>query len=233
MKKTNKLTAFLFLFFALIATSCLKDNDTNPNVPIATMRMVNAYTGAESIYFTDANNYLTDPYRPIRYNTYLLDVIYLYPGNRQIKVYNSKRELLVETTVELKDSTNYTSFVYGKEGEAKNLITQDKRVEDLGDKSGIRFLHLANDIENVNVYFNSMEEPAFMDVAPPLANYTNELHDFTAQKAGKHTIIVTDLENNKLLEREVTFNKSSYYSIILTGDKESEETPLYIGVIQQ
>lgn len=234
MKKLNKLLICLSLLGSLLITSCLKDNDTNPDIPHATMRLVNAYTGSESLVFTDGTNYLSDPYYPLKYNTYTINPIYLFPGNRQIKVYDQNKNLIVESTVELKDSTSFTSFVFGKKEDAKNLITIDKGIKDLGNKSGIRFFHLANDLENVKVYFNSLEELIYPDVAPVLENYANELYDFTPQLAGKHKIIVTDMENNNLIEREFTFNKGAYYSIILTGNRDSSNNkPLYIGVVQQ
>lgn len=217
-----------------MATSCLKDNDASPNLPKTALRLVNAYSYAESIVFADENNYITPPAVPLRYSEYTRDLAVLYPGNKRIKVYDNMNKLVSDTTLNLKDSSYYTSFVFGNTEKAKNLIAKDIALNNLGNNAGIRFLHLANNIGNVSVHFNTITNTIYPNRAPELlsaAENPNTL--FTAETSGKQKIIITDANANILVEREHEFIKSHYYSIILIGDKNSTSKPLYLGIIQQ
>lgn len=235
MKTTNKLLPILFLAITLITTSCLKNDNASPDVPRAALRIVNAYTNAESIVFTEDNNYITSPGQPLRYNEYTTNLALLYPGNKRIRVYDNQNVEISDVTINLKDSTYYTSFVFGNSAEAKNLITTDVSLTNLGTNSAIRFLHLANNIANVNVYFNEINNAIYENRQQELSTSTIQLGttSFKAHTSGKQKVIITDLEKNKLIEREYDFVAGRYYSILLTGDKNSTTKPLYIGIILQ
>jgi hypothetical protein len=56
---------------------------------------------------------------------------------------------------------------------------------------------------------------------------------FKPHSRGKHTIIVTDENDDTLFEREYTFETGIHYSLILIGDSNSTNTPLYLGVVPQ
>lgn len=235
MKTIKKLLPILFLGLILMSTSCLKDNDTVPNVPTAALRMVNAYSYAQSIVFTENNNYLTAPSIPLKYNEYTTNLALIFPGNKSIRVYDDLNKLVSDTTITLKDSTYYTSFVFGNTEKAKNLITTDVSLTDLGAKSALRFLHLASNLGNVNLYIDDITTPLYENRIPELlSENTNLSHTtFKAENSGKRKITITDINNNKLVEREHDFKQNRYYSIILTGDKNNTSKPLYIGIIQQ
>jgi len=236
MKKINKLIPILFLLTVLVATSCLKDDNTSPNVPKAALRMVNAYTNSDAIIFADEHNYITPPNSPLRYNEYTNALALFYPGNRRIKVFTYNNKLVSDTTVNLKDSTYYTSFVFGNTDKAKNLIATDNLIKDLGTKAAFRFLHLASNVGNVNVYLdNTTGTPIYSNRAQEEVSGTveNTHTAFTPQVTGKHKVIITDAANTVLVEREYEFREKGYYSILLNGDKNSTTKPLYLGIIKQ
>lgn len=231
MKKLIKLIPLLFIT-TLMATSCLKDNETAPYIPRAALKMVNAYSNAQSLVFADENNYLTPI--PIKYSEYMLDPALLYPGNRRIKVYSNENKMISDTTLNLKDSTYYTSFIFGNTEKAKNLITKEIALANIDGNSAIRFLHLASNLGPVAVHFNTLDNVVYSNRALESTTLVdNPSTLYKAQTSGKQKIIITDATNNVLIEREYEFLKSRYYSIILIGDKNSTATPLYLGIVQQ
>lgn len=235
MKTLNKLIPILFVSLLFISTSCLKNNDPGPYVPKAALRMVNAYPNAEGLVFVEDNNYITSPTLPIKYNEYTTNLSLLFPGNKRIKVYNEQNKLVSDTTISLKDSTYYTSFVFGNTDKAKNLIATDVSLGNIGTNAALRFLHLANNIGNVSVFFDNEATAIYANIAPEVLNITNTSTGttFKAHSSGKRKITVKDSNNTILIEREFDFLSNRYYSILLTGDKNSTTKPLYIGIIQQ
>ncbi|WP_164108339.1 MULTISPECIES: DUF4397 domain-containing protein [Sphingobacterium] len=234
--KTNTIKLF---FIALLSVSvlsgCLKDNDDINNIPRATLTMVNAYTPSPYIMHMADNNNLQSAYNPLQYNTYGVPPTFLYTGNRKIKTISAENKTLIDTVYTFKDSSYYTSFVYGTAEKPKQIIAEDKEVENLGSKSALRFFHLANNTGKVNVYINSKETPIYSNRAiEGVLTGENLAHaTFVAQNSGKTNIIVTDESNNTLVERSVDLASGRYYSIILAGDKNSTERPLYLGVVAQ
>lgn len=235
MKTINKFLSVLILFTILVTTSCLKDGEPAPNVPKAALRMVNAFSYAESIIFTQDNNYITPPNAPLKYSEYTNSLAFIFPGNKRLKIYDTQNKLVSDTTITLKDSTFYTSFVFGNTEKAKNLITTDVSLTNIGTNVAIRFLHLASNLANVNVHVGQIGTPIYENRAPELLSTNTSISNagFKAQKSGKQKIIITDTNNVVLIEREYDFIQSRYYSIILIGDNKSTTKPLYLGIINQ
>lgn len=230
------------LFFAALLgisflSSCLKDSDNIDDVPRAALTLVNAYTPAEAIIQMADNNYLTSAYAPLTYNSYTPaeQIKFLFTGNRKIKTLSSDNKVLVDTVFTFNDKTFYTSFVYGTADKAKQIITEDKVLDNLGNKAGIRFFHLANNIGKVNVYVNTKDTPIYSGRANEEALIGENLkhQDFVAQSSGSTNIIITDESNNTLVERRVDLAEGRYFTILLTGDKNSTDKPLYVGFIKQ
>lgn len=236
MKTMNKLLSALFVLVTLISTSCLKNNDPGPYVPKAALKIVNAYTNADALVFTVDNNYITPPNVPIRYNEYTSNVALIFPGNKNFKAYSVDNKLVSDTTITLRDSTYYTSFVFGNGEKAKNIITTDVSLGNINTNVALRFLHLASNLGNVNVYLdNTTSTPIYPNVAPEVlsANNTAANTAFKAQTSGKRKVIITDMNNTPIIEREHDFIQSRYYSIIISGDNNSTSKPIYLGIIQQ
>lgn len=233
-------TQTIKLFFAaLISVSflsgCLKDNDDINNIPRAVLTLVNAYSPAPYIVQMADNNYLTTGYDPLVYNTYSAVPKSLFTGNRKIKTIAPDNKVLVDTVFTFKDSTYYSSFVFGSAEMPKQIITEDKSVAELNDKSALRFFHLANNVGKVNVYLNNKDAAIYSarEIEDVLVGESLTHATFVAQNSGKTNIIITDESNNTLVERSVDLAAGRYYSIILTGDKNVAEKPLYIGVVAQ
>jgi len=229
--KTIKLL-FVALLGMMSLSSCLKDNNNDLiNVPQGAFTMMNAYTSTPAVRYLFDNKY-TDH---IAYKSYVSALA--YAGKRRISIVSTNNELIVDTLYSIKNGAYYTSFVYGTGKKAKHIITQDSLLKDLGNtNAGLRFLHLAENTDKVNVYFNSKETPIFKDraVQDPILTEEN-IKDtwFQPGVSGMQNIIVTDANNNTLLERKFEFKAGKYYTISLVGDKNKTNTPLYIGVLEQ
>lgn len=236
MKKYNSLLlTSLFLIFALAISSCSKDDSKPFRIPTTALQMVNAYTYSPAIVFTQNNDFITPYGAALKYNEYMPNPRFLSPGNKRIRVYGNGDLLVSDTTVNLLDSAYYTSFVYGNTATAKNLITKNVSINDLGSKVAVRFLHLASNQGSVNVYLNDLNTLIYQNRTQEIAVGNSEGPNtvYIPQTAGKHKIIITDNSSNTLVEREFDLTQSNYYSILLTGDKNDTSKPLYLGVTQQ
>lgn len=214
-------------------SSCLKDNDEIANYPQAALTMVNAYTPSHHIYHRADNNSIQTNGNPIQYKAYTY--AYLFPGNRKLSTLDDANKTILDTTYSFKDSTYYTSFVYGNITKSRQLITQDKFIADLGTKTGLRFFHLANNQSKVNVYLGTNETTAIYPnrIFEGSEAINNPNSTFTAQTSGKQKVTIKDENNTTLIDREYDFVAGKYYSIILIGDKNSTDTPLYLGIVNQ
>lgn len=230
------------LFFAAILgvstlSGCLKDNDNINNVPRAALTLVNAYSPSAAIIQMADNNLLTPSYSPLKYNNYTPadQILFLFTGNRKIKTISSDDKVLVDTIFTFNDQKQYTSFVFGSANEPRQIITEDKAIASLGDKAAVRFFHLANNTPKVNVYFNSTVTAIYEGrmIEDALTGEHISHQDFSAQNSGSTEVIITDENNNELTRREVDLTAGRYFTIILTGDKNSTEKPLYLGVVKQ
>ncbi len=226
---------FIALLSVSVLSGCLKDNDNINDLPRAFLLMVNAYTPSPSVIHAVDNNNLQSWYDPLKYSTYRPAPGYLYVGNRKIKTILPENKVLIDTVYTFKDKSTYTSFVFGTSEQPKQIITDDKAIENLGNKAAVRFFHLANNTPKVNVYLDTKESPIFSnrEIEGELSGENAKHADFTAQKSGKINIIITDENNNTLIEKSKDLIAGKYYSIILTGDKNSTEKPLYIGFVEQ
>src|SRR5690606_7180579 len=151
------------------------------------------------------NNAIQYSYNPLIYQRY--DFVNIFPGSRRIRVYTDNNQQLVDENYTFKDSTYYTSLIYGWQDDVQHLIREDKLLANLSDQAGVRFLHLSPSEDNVNVYLNNKETLLFGDRIYEGENEEEENEHilFTPQTSGKHTIIITDDEDETLVQREYTF----------------------------
>jgi len=227
----------LFMGALVLATlgSCMKDNDYE-EVPVAVVTMVNGFVSSNGVRYAADNNYIQPQgYNPLFYQEY--GYFRLFPGSRRIRVYNDTNEVLTDDSYTFKENTYYTSFIYGWQDDIQHLLTEDKLLDNLGDKSAFRFLHLSPSEGLVNVYLNNTETPLYTDRAyegndEEAAEEENENITFVPQNSGKHTLIVTNADGETLKEREYTFEAGRHYTLILIGDG-SMARPLYLGIVPQ
>lgn len=244
MKKLSLQFWFLLLIGAITFSSCLKDNDDGPwddSLHGGIMYFVNAYPDASNglLYSLDGRtvgNPQTGEPMILDYRTYSHPQL-LYPGSRALTIssHNTDQEVIIDTTLNIKVDTGYTSFVYGSTEQPKFVMTQDLGIEDLGqNESGIRFLNLAEGVEGVNLFIENEEEPLYTDRPTETGTTAMENQVFQAQSSGTHTFKLTDTEGNELVIRDEASQLRSryYYTIMLIGKKDDADTPLYIGVIE-
>ena len=236
MKKVNYFISFLFLLSVFFMTGCSKDDSPSPIITQSIVQFVNAYTNTNAVIITnDYGTVVTPDYRPLFYRNFTNPVLF-YPGNRTINVINfSNNKLASQTTVSLKDSTYYTSLIYGNTETANNLFIVNAPIKDLDkSKSGSRFLNLASNLGPVNVYLNNTDTPLFSNRSAETTTGLSEAPHtfFTAQTAGKFEIVVTNVNNEEILKKEHLFEPNHYYSLILVGDKDSDSKGLYLGIVE-
>lgn len=225
-----KLWSLLIGGFLLVSlNSCLKDKDYE-EVPVAVVTMVNSYVSSNGVVYAADNNTIQYNYNPLPYQQY--DFFRIFPGSRRIRIFTENNNQLVDETYTFKDSTYYTSFIYGWQEDVRHLMTEDQILENLGTQSGLRFLHLSPSEGKVNVYLDDKETLLYGERAYE-GEEESENTVFIPQSSGKHTLIITDEEDETLLEREYTFEEGRHYSIILIGDGNSMARPLYLGIVKQ
>lgn len=218
---------------ALFLTSCLKDNDDQP-IPAALLTMVNGYTDANAvIYFADGGP-LQNPNYPLGFKSYAQ--IGLFTGARRIAVsaeYNTK---LTDTTVTIKDSTIYTSFLFGTKSKPVQVITTDRINKDIKNtESGLRFFNLAEGTDLVSLKIGDQTSPSeWTNRAQETQNSASAHQGFIAQKSGTFTVTARDKAGKTIATRsDIKLVEGYYYSLILIGKANDEKKPLYIGLVAQ
>lgn len=211
----NMHTIKLFIFAitsTLLMTSCLKDDLNSPNVPQAGFTMINVHTGSNYIIHKADNNFIQTMNNPLLFKG--INFVYLYPGNRKIQTINASNTVLIDSTYAIKDSLLYTSFVFTK---ADNKIGQhiavDTLLTNLNTNSALRFLNLAYDKINVDLYVGDtkiIEERSYDGNTLVLNNYK-----FTTQSSGAKKITVKNNANETLAEKDVNMVGGMHYSFVL------------------
>lgn len=229
MKRITFKLLFAVLLGTLTLSSCLKDNDYEP-VPHAVLTMVNAFTGTNSVgYFAENTNINT--YGNIKYQH--PDFRNLFVGNRRIRIIDEQQKVLVDSNFTFKDSLYYSSFIFGEQAKFDHILVEDASVTDLGSNTAYRFLHLSNSDAKVSVYIGSETEPVFSDRETEDATSQLTSKTFISKPAGTHKIVVKDEDGATIVEREFQFESKAYYSLVLIGEKDNANKPLYLGILKQ
>lgn len=230
-----KLLNFKFLvtivFGTVLMSSCLKDKDYEP-VPHAVLTMINGYTENIGLAYYADNNRIPIPFGFLQYKG-IERYRNLFVGNRRIRIIDEMQKTIIDTNYTFKDGTSYTSFVFGDAAATKHIITEDQSVDDLGNNTAVRFLHLSNIADEVSVYIGSDSEPVFIDRVTESATSPVENHLFIANASGKQNIVVKNAAGTPLIEREYDFKPGRYVSITLIGEPSNTDTPLYLGIAEQ
>ena len=227
---------FNFIAIALatfLLSSCLKDND-DQRIPGALFTMVNGYTDANAVvYYADGGS-LQSPYYPLEFKSY--SQVGLFTGARKIAVSAEYNNALVDTTVTIKDSTIYTSFVYGNKEKPVQVITTDKINKEIKNtESGLRFFNLAEGTDQVTLQVGSETSPSeWTNRAKETQNSATAHQGFIAQKSGTFTVIAKDKAGKTIATRkDVKLAENYYSSLILIGKANDDKKPLYLGLVAQ
>jgi len=229
--KTLPLKLFLCSLIGLLTFgSCLKDNDDYQHFPAGFMIHVNAFPEDNALYYYIDGRGINNNIAPIAFKSYASTN--LFTGQRNYKVVGmNETKALIDSTITVKDSTAYTSFVFGTKEKPKFGLTIDKGIKDLGDKSGIRYFNLANNVEETNLFIGTAETALFSKRATETGASIVQYQAFQANASGNLPLIIKDNAGKELAKRDYNFVKGQYYTIILTGVKDNTQTPLYIGVV--
>ena len=218
---------------ALFLTSCLKDNDDQP-IPGALFTMVNGYSDANAvIYYADGGS-LQNPSYPLGFKSYTQ--IGLFTGARKIAVSAEYNKILTDTTITVKDSTIYTSFLFGSKSKPVQVVTTDRINKDIKNtESGLRFFNFAEGTDLVSLKIGDLTSPTeWTNRAKETQNSASAHQGFIAQKSGTFTVTARDKAGKTIATRsDIKLVEGYYYSLILIGKANDENKPLYIGLVAQ
>jgi len=231
MKKFSLKLWLPLLAGAFGLAGCLKDGDDTPPEPAGVVTFVNAFSDAAAVsYHIDG--------RPLRSNGTALDfkgfaVGWLRAGNRKLEVSAQNQSSgLLDSTITVRDSTAYSAFIYGTAAAPMFAMVQDESIENLGEKTGFRFLNLANGVAEVSIFLGDEKTASFAD--RPVETGTSAVANraFEAKESGSFAVFARDSDGNEIAKRQnFDFRKGRYYTIILIGTEGHSERPLYVGVI--
>lgn len=223
MKKNHFLFVIVLAIFSL--SSCLKD-DAQPT-PQALVTLLNAYPNDAGVSYVVDGRQVTSSNGTWKGLTYFR----AYPGNKKLDIYDKmSQQAILDTTMNYADSTMYTGFVYGTAGHPKFIRTTDLAVENLGDKAGIRFIHVGNGVGKVSFQLGDQSIPAFQNRAQESASTIAQSQIFHPATAGTLTLTVKDEQGNVLVTRDnIVLKNGYYYTFALMGTKGDTGKPLEVG----
>ena len=124
--KNYRLFNFISIVLAtFLLSSCLKDND-DQKIPMALFTMVNGYSDANAVVYYADGGALQNPNYPMEFKSYR-PIVGLFTGARKIAVSSEYNSILTDTTITVKDSTIYTSFLFFWRKHHKDLTTLNLR----------------------------------------------------------------------------------------------------------
>ncbi|WP_313267147.1 DUF4397 domain-containing protein [Sphingobacterium sp.] len=228
---------FNFIAIALatfLLSSCLKDND-DQRVPMALFTMVNGYSDANAVIYYADGGALQNPNYPMEFKSYR-PIVGLFTGARKIAVSAEYNSILTDTTITVKDSTIYTSFLFGTKAKPVQVITTDRINKDIKNtETGLRFFNFAEGTDMVSLKIGDQASPSeWTNRAKETQNSASAHQGFIAQKSGTFTVTARDKAGKTIATRsDIKLVEGYYYSLILIGKANDEKKPLYIGLVAQ
>jgi len=233
--KNYRLFNFISIVLAtFLLSSCLKDND-DQKIPMALFTMVNGYSDANAVVYYADGGALQNPNYPMEFKSYR-PIVGLFTGARKIAVSSEYNSILTDTTITVKDSTIYTSFLFGTKSKPVQIITTDRINKEIKNtESGLRFFNLAEGTDQVTLQIGSETSPSeWTNRAKETQNSANAHQGFIAQKSGTFTVTARDRAGKTIATRsEIKLAEGYYYSLILIGKANDQNKPLYIGLVAQ
>ncbi|GHE23130.1 DUF4397 domain-containing protein [Sphingobacterium griseoflavum] len=226
MKKLS-IPSFICLVLGILTlSSCLKDNDDYVRPPQGYMTFINGFSDPGHVYFRTSVGTLPIPYKGFSVASMLV-------GDRNLSIFsNNGNASLIDTNLVIKDSTAYSSVIYGNRESPKFAFVEDKSISNLGEQSGCRFLNLANGVGTVNLFLGSETTASFANRPIETGATAVSNQTFVAKASGNMPLKITDADGNTIATRtDYTFRKGYYYTVILIGTKDNTATPLYLGIV--
>jgi len=231
MKKFSVKLWMSLVVGAVGLAGCLKDGDDTPPIPAGVVTFVNAFSDAAAVsYRIDGQTLGSNGGSSFDFKTF--SVGRLRAGNRRLEIFAQNRSNgLLDSTIVVKDSTGYSTFIYGTAAAPRFAMVQDETIENLGEKTGLRFLHLANGVAEVSVFLGDEGTASFAGRPLETGASAEANRTFTAKESGSFALFAKDADGKELAKRNYEFLKGHYYTIMLIGTDGHSERPLYLGVI--
>ncbi|MEN5234259.1 hypothetical protein [Sphingobacterium faecium] len=234
MNKYVRLLSLITVFtVGLFVASCSKDKDDHQPIPAALFTMINGYSGAKAVIYYADGNILQNPNFPLLYKSQ--SKVGLFPGSRKITI-TSRDGNLIDSTIVVKDSTIYSSFLYGSKLKPAQAITTDRVNKEIKKtESGLRFFNFYEGSDQVTLHIGDQAAPAaWTDRAKETQQSVTAHESFIAQKSGTFTVVAKNKAGKTLASREnIKLAENHYYSFILIGDPAQDSQSVYLGLVEQ
>ena len=221
-------SAAAVILCSLVFVSCKKNNNDNPDVPVAGLMVFNLAPDKAAVGFALSGNYLTNV--PLGYASYTGNYLNIYPGQRILDVYDAGNSSSPFTSITGNFEVNkyYSLFLVGADSSYKNIIVNDDVDSTIvsSGKSYIRYVNAIPDSVNVPTVTVSTGGNAFINSPAPFATVSA----FVAVNAGDIKIAV---KNTAAIDasRTITVEQNKVYTILLSGIPGSGATPVEIKYI--
>lgn len=207
--KTSVIVAGL-LVTSLFLSSCLKNN--SQPTPSAGLMILNLVPDQQSVdVFADNSRLLNVP---LQYFTFSGNYLSLYIGNRQLQSYGyGSATPIATTTASLKDSSYYSLFVVGTDGDYKNVFVEDK-FSSLPTTTGnafVRYINAVTGDQESNISISKGSDPLFDD-----ANKLGFVSDFKEVTPGDIDIASVQ-EGSSPVTRSITVEQNGIYTVLIAG----------------
>jgi len=243
-KESMKVKSYLILLMTIVVggftmNACdLDDNDDYIQPPAAFVQFINAYPYATALGFRMDQSVINN--EPIPYGQYIPYNYYtpFYVGERNFTAgISGTEQAIVDTTVTLEDSAQYTAVVYGVNDTAASIFVKDEQPADFDQsKAYVRFFNLAAEAPtmDVNLINNGTATEIFSNRAPDNATSATANQGFIAVDPGVYTIQFTDAAGTELARRNQAeeFAQGRFYTILSRGITGATENPLAVGYLR-
>ena len=211
---------------SLIFSACKKTDSNNQDFPVAGLVAINLVPDVDAVGVAISGNNFTTV--PLYYSNYTGGYRAVNTGQRDLETYNfNSRQSMAVTNQLFKDSSYYSLFVIGTQGNYKNLVVEDKfdSLPSTTGESFVRFINAITDSTNIpNVKVSSNSTVLYDGVAP-----FGFVSDFKAVMPGD---VMIDAGNESTIDKDRTISveKGKIYTVLLSGDPSSTDTANSVSI---
>lgn len=218
--KSIKLVLAL-LVGTLTLNSCMKGGEPTPIEPQGVITLTNAFTPEDGVsYYLDNNKMGDQQYA----NGAIVGNIGI--GTRELSVTKTNSNPIADIDITVEDGHWYSAFLFGTEEAPKFYAVEESfDLEEQGTQTAIRFIHLANDLDEEVDFFIGDEK--IEDLSGRIQDTQASLEDhkkFIFVDNGTHDILIKDKEGNELASlKSAQLRSSDVLSLHLVGNHDDED----------